>query len=71
VPPEWPCQSPTDTDEDFGANHWTELSNPNGGVRENTEEPKRVCKLIGRITLSTNHTLSELPGTKPPINEHT
>jgi len=38
---------------------------------EKTEGAEGVCNLIGRTTTSTNLTLPELPGTKPPTNEYT
>jgi hypothetical protein len=37
----------------LAANHWTEQGDPNGGVRERTEEAKGVCDPIER-TISTN-----------------
>jgi hypothetical protein len=34
--------------------HWTEHGDPNGGVRERTDEAEGVCNPIGRTTISTN-----------------
>jgi hypothetical protein len=53
----------------LAANHWTEHGNPNGGVRERTEEAEGVCNSIGR-TISTTQT-PELPDTKPPTKGYT
>jgi len=36
------------------ANHWTELGDPNGGLREKAEGAEAVCNTIGRTTTSTN-----------------
>jgi len=55
----------------FAANHWTEQGDPNRGVREKTEGAEGVGNPIGRTTISINQIPSELPGTKPPINEYT
>jgi hypothetical protein len=44
---------------------------PNGGVRGRTERAEGDCNSIGRTTISTNCTPSELAGTKPPPKEYT
>jgi hypothetical protein len=36
-----------------------------------TEGAEGVCNLIGKTTISTNHTPPELSGTKPPTKEYT
>jgi len=36
------------------ANHQTEYRDPNGGIRERTEEAEGVCNPIGRTAISTN-----------------
>jgi hypothetical protein len=38
----------------FTANHWTEHGNPNGGLRERTEEAEVVCNPILKITIPIN-----------------
>jgi len=55
----------------LAANHWTEQGEPNAGVREKTEGAEGFCNTIGRTTISTYQTPSELPGSKPPNNEYT
>jgi len=55
----------------LGANHWTELVDSNGGVREKNEGAKGICNPVGRTAVSTNQTPPELPGTKPPTSEYT
>jgi hypothetical protein len=37
-------------------NHRTDRGDPNGGVRERTEDAEEVCNPIGRTTASTNQT---------------
>jgi hypothetical protein len=54
----------------FTANHWTEHSVPNGGVRERTERAE------GFETHRKNNNINqpdspELPGTKTPTKEYT
>ena len=51
--------------------HCTEHEDPNGRARERTEGDEGVCNLIGRITIYTNQTPSELPRTKPVTKEYT
>jgi len=51
--------------------HCTEQRDPKGEVRKKTEGSEGVCNPIGRKTVSTNHTPSALPGTKPPTSEYT
>jgi hypothetical protein len=50
---------------------WTEHGVPNGIVRERTEGAEGVCNPIGRTTISTKQTSTELPGTKPSTKEYT
>lgn len=38
------------------ANYWTEHRDPNGVVRERTEEAEGIFKPIGRKAISTNQT---------------
>jgi hypothetical protein len=53
------------------AKYWTELTVPNGGVRERVKGAEGGCNPIGRITISTNLTPPpELPGIKPPTKEY-
>ena len=48
------------------ANHWTELRDPYGRVRERSEGNEGDGNPIGRPTVSTNLDSWELPETKPP-----
>jgi hypothetical protein len=52
-------------------NHWTEHRVPNRGVRERTEEVEGDCNPIGRVSIPTNQSPQELPGTKPSTKEYT
>jgi hypothetical protein len=54
----------------LATNYWVEHGNINGRVRERTEGAEGVCNPIGRTTISTNQTLPELSGTKPPTKEY-
>jgi hypothetical protein len=55
----------------FTANNWTEHVDPNGRVRERTEEAEEACNPIERITISTNQNPPELPRTKSPTKGYT
>jgi hypothetical protein len=55
----------------LAAKHQTELRDPIGEVRSRTVGVEGVCDPIGRTIISTNRTLSKLPGTKPPTKEYT
>ena len=55
----------------LAANHWEEHRAFNGGVRERTEGAGGVCNTIGRTTILTSQTPTELPGTKPLTRVHT
>jgi hypothetical protein len=53
------------------ANHQTENSDPNGGVRGRTEGAEGVCNPIGRTTTSNNQMPQSSQGlTKPPTRVH-
>ena len=53
------------------ASYWTELGDPNGGVRERTEGAERVCKTHRRNNNINQPDPPELPGTKPLTEEYT
>ena len=53
------------------ANHWTELADPNGRVRERNEDNEGDGNPIEILTVSTNLNPLELPETKLPTKEHT
>jgi len=53
----------------LAATHWTEQGTPMEELEKRlTEGAEGVCNPIGRTTISTKQTLSELPGTKSPTN---
>jgi hypothetical protein len=43
------------------AKQWSELRDPNRGVRSRTEGAEGVCNPIGRTTISTNQTHPRAP----------
>jgi hypothetical protein len=53
------------------ANHWIEVGDQYGTIRERTEGAEKDCNPMGRTTESTNPDPSELPETKPKTKEHT
>jgi hypothetical protein len=53
------------------ANHWTDIRNPHGRVRERIKGAKEYANSIGRPTVSTNPDPSELQETMAPTKEHT
>ena len=53
------------------ANHWTEVGDPYGRIRERIEGTKGNDNPIGRTIVSTNRNPWELSETKPPTKKHT
>jgi hypothetical protein len=51
--------------------YWMEVKDPCGRVKRRTEGSQRYSSPIGRPIVSTNLDPWELPGTEPPMKEHT
>jgi hypothetical protein len=54
----------------YTAKYWTEHGESEGEIMARTVGVEGVCNLIGRTTISTNHSPTKLPVTKPPTKGH-